>query len=42
MVRPIDLMRRAMPVSEWPQADKDAWAVAQAAGDIFDDGGGAA
>jgi len=42
MVRPIDPMRRALPVSEWPQADQDAWVVAQAAGDIFDDGGGAA
>ncbi len=42
MVRPIDSMRRALPLSEWPQADQNAWATAQAAGDIFDEGGGAA
>ncbi|ANY80492.1 hypothetical protein BB934_21500 [Microvirga ossetica] len=42
MARPIDPMRRALPASEWPQADQEAWAAAQAAGDIFDEGGGAA
>ncbi len=39
MPKPIDLMRRALPVSEWPQGDQKAWAAAQAAGDIFDEGG---
>ncbi|SCY92412.1 tyrosine-type recombinase/integrase [Microvirga guangxiensis] len=42
MVRPVDPMRRALPVSEWPQMDQDAWATAQANGDIFDEGGHAA
>jgi site-specific recombinase XerC len=42
MARPVDLMRRALPRPEWPRADQDAWAAAQTAGDIFDEGGGAA
>ncbi|MBM1174709.1 tyrosine-type recombinase/integrase [Microvirga arabica] len=42
MARPVDPMRRALPVSEWPQVDRDAWMAAQAVGDIFDEGGGAA
>jgi site-specific recombinase XerC len=42
MARPIDPTRRALPLSEWPRADQDAWAVAQADGDIFEEGGGAA
>lgn len=42
MPRPIDPMRRALAVCEWPQADQGAWAAAQAAVDIFDEGGGAA
>lgn len=42
MARPIDPMRRALPLSEWPQADQEAWVAAQVAGDIFDEGGHAA
>ena len=42
MPRPIDPMRRALPVSKWPEADQNAWAAAQTAGDIFDEGGYAA
>jgi hypothetical protein len=41
MARLIHPMRRALPVAEWPQADRQAWAAAQAAGDVFDEGGGA-
>jgi site-specific recombinase XerC len=42
MARPIDPMRRALPVSEWPHNDQDAWVAAQTKGDIFEDGGRAA
>jgi site-specific recombinase XerC len=42
MARLIDPMRRALPASEWPRVDQDAWVAAQATGDIFDEGGGAA
>lgn len=42
MVRLVDPMRRGMPVSEWPQVDREAWAKTQVGGDIFDEGGGAA
>ena len=42
MVRPFDAMRRALPVSEWPRGDQEAWANAQVEGDIFEDGGAAA
>jgi integrase len=35
-------MRRTLPLTEWPQKDQDAWTAAQAAGDIFDEGGSAA
>jgi integrase len=42
MARPVDPMRRTLPLTEWPQKDQDAWTAAQIAGDIFDEGGGAA
>lgn len=42
MTRPVDPMRRALPVAEWPRRDQDAWTRTQTAGDIFDEGGGAA
>ncbi|MBQ0819610.1 tyrosine-type recombinase/integrase [Microvirga sp. HBU67558] len=42
MGRPVDPMRRALPVSEWPQVDQEAWAAAQVEDDIFDECGGAA
>lgn len=42
MARPIDPMRRALAISEWPATDQAAWAAAQAEGDIFDEGGRAA
>jgi hypothetical protein len=42
MVRPVDLMRRALPVAEWPLGDRQAWMTAQTKGDVFDDEGRAA
>ena len=39
MARPVDPMRRTLPLAEWPQVDQDAWAKAQTTGDIFDEGG---
>ncbi|MBK1670029.1 hypothetical protein CKO28_18505 [Rhodovibrio sodomensis] len=33
---------KSLPLTAWPQADRDAWAAVRSAGDIFDDGGGAA
>jgi hypothetical protein len=42
MARPVDPMRRALPISEWPLTDRQAWTTAQMKGDVFDDGGGAA
>ncbi|KLK92654.1 hypothetical protein AA309_13275 [Microvirga vignae] len=42
MARTVDPMRRALPVSKWPQRDQETWAAAQADGDIFDEGSGAA
>ena len=42
MVRMVDPMRRTLPLAEWPPIDQEAWDAAQAAGDIFDEGGRAA
>lgn len=39
MARMVDPMRRTLPVSDWPPVDQKTWAVAQTAGDIFDEGG---
>jgi hypothetical protein len=35
MPRPSDLMRRALPYSEWPQADQRTWEAAHMVGDVF-------
>jgi site-specific recombinase XerC len=42
MARPVAPMRRALPVSEWPLIDRQAWMTAQMTGDVFDDEGRAA
>jgi site-specific recombinase XerC len=41
MARKIDPMRRALPISEWPTVDCNAWQAALTCGDAFEDGGGA-
>lgn len=42
MPRPVDPMRRCLPVSEWPLGDRQAWMAAQMTGDVFDEEGRAA
>ena len=42
MPRRCDANRRALPVGQWPESDKQAWAAALAAGDVFEGGGRAA
>jgi site-specific recombinase XerD len=36
MARPVDPMRRALPLKEWPEVDRLAWGTAIAEGDILD------
>ena len=38
----VDPIRRALPLDEWPPADQALWRAALTAGDLFDQGGGAA
>ncbi|MFC4171421.1 tyrosine-type recombinase/integrase [Microvirga sp. GCM10011540] len=42
MARPVDPMRWALPVAEWPLGDRQAWMTAQMTGDVFDEEGRAA
>jgi integrase len=42
MPRKIDLMRRALPFSQWPARDREFWEKAIRDGDIFDERGSAA
>ena len=42
MTRPIDPMRRALPLAEWPVNDQEGWSAAIAEGDVFDGQGPAA
>ena len=36
MNRPIDPMRRSLPLNEWPEQDRRAFLAAVAKGDVFD------
>ena len=41
-MRPRDPARRSMPIEEWPPADRDAWAILVAPGDILGERGAGA